>query len=605
MPSAHSARSFACFTHDAPPTPPPLMFLAPATRRARSPFGLRLLCCLLAAGLAAGCDDLAPTDTPDGTLTDVVASSADHNQLEAALQATSLGATLRGEGPYTLFAPTDVAFEYLGELELLTFLDPANREALTKVLRHHIVPGRLSLDALEDGQVLETLDGPVTIRREGPIVFFGEARISGEPLEGTNGVAFPISLVLRDNLDTATRLRLAGSLRRFTEWAARTDALETLGGAEPYTVFAPYDVAFNHLGRPELDLFEAGANSDVLQRLIGLHIAPGRVVLADLPPGEDVATLGGAPLAVTATDGAFLLDGHRVLSGPIETANGLLYVVDDLFLHDLTLDQRLRIDPALTTFAQEVRARPALSALLSGDGPFTVFAFSDDAWNGLGSHVQDALQQPENAALFDRVLRVHVVPGRYEAADLTDGLVLESLEGTPLPVVRGAGSLFVGGRLVEATDTPAANGVLHVMDAVIPPASDLLDAAILTGRTTFAEAARRAGLEGLLRGPGPHTVFAFTEEVFDRSPSLLSSPQLGAILRYHITEEVVVPLQHGDVFASLEGTNRTIAFDPVETIYRLDGRAGIGVLTTATNGFLYPVDSLAVPPPLVGGGVTR
>src|SRR5690606_41795319 len=122
------------------------------------------------------------------------------------------------------------------------------------------------------------------------------------------------------------------------------------------------------------------------------------------------ATRGGAPLAVTATDGAFLRAGKRVLSGPIETANGLLYVVDDLFLHDLTLDQRLRIDPALTTFAQEVRARPALSALLNEEGPFTVFAFSDDAWNGLGSHVQDALQQPENAARFDRVLRVHVVP---------------------------------------------------------------------------------------------------------------------------------------------------------------------------------------------------
>ena len=96
---------------------------------------------------------------PSKTIVDNAVNSADHKTLVAAVQAAGLVETLNGPGPFTVFAPTDAAFGKLpaGTVESLT--QPAQKDALTKILTYHVVPGKLTAAQLTDGQKLTTVQG--------------------------------------------------------------------------------------------------------------------------------------------------------------------------------------------------------------------------------------------------------------------------------------------------------------------------------------------------------------------------------------------------------------------------------------------------------------
>jgi uncharacterized surface protein with fasciclin (FAS1) repeats len=109
---------------------------------------------------------------------------------------------------------------------------------------------------------------------------------------------------------------------------------------------------------------------------------------------------------------------------------------------------------------------------LSGEGPFTVFAPTDDAFAALPAGVLDALLLPENKALLAQILTYHVVSGKVMAADVTDGDVA-TVEGQTI-ALSTANGVTVNGATVVSADVPASNGVIHAIDAVIlPPGVDV------------------------------------------------------------------------------------------------------------------------------------
>lgn len=109
---------------------------------------------------------------------------------------------------------------------------------------------------------------------------------------------------------------------------------------------------------------------------------------------------------------------------------------------------------------------------LSGTGPFTVFAPTDDAFAALPAGVLDALLLPENKALLAQILTYHVVSGMVMAADVTDGDVA-TVEGQTIKLSTMDG-VSVNGAKVIAADVAASNGVIHAIDAVIlPPGVDV------------------------------------------------------------------------------------------------------------------------------------
>jgi uncharacterized surface protein with fasciclin (FAS1) repeats len=104
---------------------------------------------------------------------------------------------------------------------------------------------------------------------------------------------------------------------------------------------------------------------------------------------------------------------------------------------------------------------------LSGEGPFTVFAPTDDAFAALPAGVLDALLLPENKDVLVKILTYHVVAGKVMAADVTDGDVA-TVEGQTI-ALSTANGVTVNGANVTTADVEASNGVIHVIDAVILP----------------------------------------------------------------------------------------------------------------------------------------
>ena len=105
---------------------------------------------------------------------------------------------------------------------------------------------------------------------------------------------------------------------------------------------------------------------------------------------------------------------------------------------------------------------------LKGDGPFTVFAPTDAAFAALPEGTIDTLLADPTGDLT-QILLYHVVPGKVMAADVTDGLEAETLQGSMATFMVGGGAVMIGDATVVATDIETSNGVIHVIDAVILP----------------------------------------------------------------------------------------------------------------------------------------
>ena len=119
------------------------------------------------------------------------------------------------------------------------------------------------------------------------------------------------------------------------------------------------------------------------------------------------------------------------------------------------------------TLVAAVKAAGLVEAL-KGDGPFTVFAPSDEAFAKLPAGTVESLLEPENKDKLTAILTYHVVSGKILSTDVKAGRV-ETLQGSELRVSKKNGALMVDQAKIVATDVTASNGVIHVIDAVIMP----------------------------------------------------------------------------------------------------------------------------------------
>lgn len=172
-----------------------------------------LIACLLALalGLAACGDDDEDVTGGGGTTTEeqtteagpprenvvqVAQANTNLSTLVEALTVAELAKTLEGPGPYSVFAPTNAAFEALGD-GLGELLEPENREELIEVLTYHVVPGELTASELSDGEMLETIQGDsLEVKVEGEEVTVNGAAAVEPDVEASNGVVHVIDEVL-------------------------------------------------------------------------------------------------------------------------------------------------------------------------------------------------------------------------------------------------------------------------------------------------------------------------------------------------------------------------------------------------------------------------
>lgn len=106
---------------------------------------------------------------------------------------------------------------------------------------------------------------------------------------------------------------------------------------------------------------------------------------------------------------------------------------------------------------------------LEGDGPFTVFAPSDEAFKKLPAGTVDNLLKPENKAKLQKILTYHVVAGKVKAKDVVNLTEAKTVEGSKVDIKVKDGVVMIDGAKVTKTDIPCKNGVIHVIDSVIMP----------------------------------------------------------------------------------------------------------------------------------------
>ncbi|MGE5293390.1 MAG: fasciclin domain-containing protein [Solirubrobacterales bacterium] len=259
-------------------------------------------------------------------------------------------------------------------------------------------------------------------------------------------------------------------------------------------------------------------------------------------------------------------------------------------------------NPDFSTLVTAVQAA-GLADLLSGPGPFTVFAPTNEAFAQLPAGTLQSLLN--NPTQLRSLLLYHVVPGVLSGPQVQAQGVLTTAEGQNLGVSGGTSGtpLAVGGAKVLGT-VRAGNGVIHVIDTVltIPTQNIVGVAAGNPNFSTLVTAVQKAGLVSILQGPGPFTIFAPTNAAFAQLPagtlqSLLNNPSaLRSVLLYH-----AVP---GALSTSALATRGTLATADGPTVqsqnlnghFVVDQSNIIIPNVIATNGVIHAIDRVLIPP---------
>jgi len=257
------------------------------------------------------------------------------------------------------------------------------------------------------------------------------------------------------------------------------------------------------------------------------------------------------------------------------------------------------------TLAAALTAADLVDAL-KGEGPFTVFAPTDEAFAKLPKGTVETLLKPENKKALIGVLTYHVVKGKVPAAKVVKVTGAKTLNGQQVDVKVADGGVSIDNAKVLKTDIACSNGIIHVIDSVILPASDPIPAvADKAGMfKTLLAAAKAGGLVEALSSAGPLTVFAPTDDAFAKLPAgtveALLKPEnkgkLAAILKYHV---VAGRVYSSDALAA--GTAKTLEGNSIKIA--VEGKAAkvndatlIKTDIDASNGVIHVIDSVILPP---------
>lgn len=249
--------------------------------------------------------------------------------------------------------------------------------------------------------------------------------------------------------------------------------VDTLSAKGPFTVFAPDNAAFSALAASELAYLLH--NKTALTKVLEYHVVSGSVLSSALKSGEQVKTLEGSNVSVTITKKGnvttVMINGATVKTADVKASNGVVHIINKVLIppgfESPTIPQ-LATSEGLKTLVTAVTAAN-LATVLSGKGPFTVFAPTDAAFENLPKGVLASLLKPENIKALVQVLEYHVVSGEVVAADLKNGQHVKTLEGQNVNISISGSTVSVDKANVLKADVYAANGVVHVIDAVMLP----------------------------------------------------------------------------------------------------------------------------------------
>ena len=272
--------------------------------------------------------------TCDGlyTVVDVITDSEDHTLLEFALGEAGLVNALNGDGPFTVFAPTDAAVNALLVDLQITAEELLALPNLGDILQYHVVAANAYSTDISDGQMIETLNGEnITVSISGEGVFINNAQMTVADIAVDNGVVHVIDAVLLPPTPITTVIDVIIDSEDHTLLEAAMGAaglIDALSSEGPFTVFAPTDDAVIQLVEALDITFEDFLALPNLGDILQYHVVAGAAYSFDLSDGQIIETLLGEDVIVSITvDGLFINDAEVVVED-ITVDNGMVHVID-------------------------------------------------------------------------------------------------------------------------------------------------------------------------------------------------------------------------------------------------------------------------------------
>jgi uncharacterized surface protein with fasciclin (FAS1) repeats len=258
----------------------------------------------------------------------------------------------------------------------------------------------------------------------------------------------------------------AGSFKTLTAAVKAAGLVDTLSGKGPFTVFAPSDAAFAKL--PEGTVEALLADKAKLKAILTYHVVPGKLTSDDVVAKSWLKTAQGQSLMVRTAGEGVTIDGASIVTADIKASNGVIHVIDTVVLPRKDIVDTAKDAKVFSTLLAAAKAAGLVDALKS-EGPFTVFAPTDEAFKKLPEGTVEALLKDREK--LKAILTYHVVPGRVLSGDLPEGnTAAKTLSGQKVSVVRSTrGAVTVDGAKVITADVVAGNGIIHVIDSVILP----------------------------------------------------------------------------------------------------------------------------------------
>lgn len=271
---------------------------------------------------------------PAMDIVDTAVGAGSFKTLVAAVQAAGLVDTLKGSGPFTVFAPTDAAFAKLPEGTVANLLKPENKAKLQAILTYHVVPGKVMAADVVKLTGAKTVQGQkIDIAVKNGKVTVDKANVVKTDIVTSNGVIHVIDSVIlpadKDIVDTAVG---AGSFKTLVAAVQAAGLVDTLKGDGPFTVFAPTDAAFAKLPEGTVANLLKPENKDKLVAILTYHVVAGKVMASDVVKISSAKTVNGKDASVSVSNAGVKIDGANVVATDIETSNGVIHVIDAVIL---------------------------------------------------------------------------------------------------------------------------------------------------------------------------------------------------------------------------------------------------------------------------------
>ena len=548
---------------------------------------------------------MPPSDIPT-----TAGNTGIHNTLVNAVVQANLLTTLSGDGPFTVFAPTDQAFTDAG-VDLTALDTPEGNQALANILQYHVISGEVPASGVTDCLSADAVNGqPLSFTVGDSGVMVNDANVITTDVITSNGLIHVIDKVLTPTdtpRDIPRTAQCTGSHDSLVAAVVQAELLTTLQDAGPFTVFAPTDQAFTDAGI-DLAALDTPEGKQTLSDILLYHVVPSSVPSSAVTDCMLADAANTQPLSFTVGNGVMVNDAN-VIQADVMASNGIIHVIDKV----LTPSDTPRDIPrtAQCTGAHDSLVAAVIQAelltTLQGEGPFTVFAPTDQAFTDAGIDLA-ALDTPEGKQTLSDILLYHVVASEVPSSAVTDCLSADTVNTNPLSFTVDDSGVMVNSATVVTPDVQTSNGVIHVIDKVLLPTAtpnDIPRTAQCTGsHATLVDAVIQAELLTTLQGEGPFTVFAPTDQAFvDAGINLAAlnteegKAQLTDILLHHVyISEAVLSSQitDGATLSMANGDNITISVTDGSVMI---GDATVTLADVATsNGVIHVVDKVIMPP---------